>query len=158
MAVEKWSRPMSPRPRKVSDDQLFAATHAMMSRVGMFLAVVLMVWFCYRLIIREESALLTTQGERYRRYLSAVPRMWPALAPRLPSAGHLPQWTEAFKSEFWCWGFALSVAAFTISLSVPAFFIILGSSVFVLWLSASVIKPGNSQAAGSESQSPHRYS
>jgi AcrR family transcriptional regulator len=34
MAVEKWSSPMSPRPRKVTDSQLFAATQAVMSRVG----------------------------------------------------------------------------------------------------------------------------
>ena len=34
MAVEKPSSLMSPRPRKVTDSQLFAATHAVMSRVG----------------------------------------------------------------------------------------------------------------------------
>src|ERR1700682_784617 len=34
MAGEKSSSPMSPRPRKVTDSQLFAATHAVMSRVG----------------------------------------------------------------------------------------------------------------------------
>src|SRR5579859_3043027 len=34
MAVEKPSSPMSPRPQKVTDNELFAATHAVMSRVG----------------------------------------------------------------------------------------------------------------------------
>src|SRR5580698_10374363 len=51
---------------------------AMMSRLGFFVAVIAMLVFCYRLILCEESDLQASQGEQYRRYRSAVPRLWPS--------------------------------------------------------------------------------
>jgi|SRR5580700_2505676 protein-S-isoprenylcysteine O-methyltransferase Ste14 len=112
---------------------------AMMSRIGFFVGILAMLVFCYRLIFREESDLLRSQGEQYRRYQQAVPRLWPAWRPRTASAGGLARWMDGFKAEFWCWGFAVSVAAFAITLNLPAFFVILGASVVVLWLSTLVI-------------------
>jgi len=112
---------------------------AMMSRIGFFVAIAAMLVFCYRLIFREESELLASQGEHYRRYKNAVPRLWPALHPRTASAGREGSWMEGFKAEFWCWGFAAAVAAFAITLNTTAFFVILGASVAVLWLSTLVI-------------------
>ncbi len=64
---------------------------AMMSRIGFFVAVVAMVVFCYRLILREESELQATQGEMYERYRQAVPRLWPLLGPRIAAAGREPR-------------------------------------------------------------------
>jgi len=107
---------------------------AMMSRVGFFVAIIAMLVFCYRLILREESELQATQGAQYDLYRKAVPRLWPSPWPRTPSAGRQPDWSAGFRSELWCWGFALSVAAFAITLSNLAFFAILGVSVVVLWL------------------------
>ncbi len=106
---------------------------AMMSRTGFFVAIVAMLVFCYRLIFREESDLQARQGEQYHRYQQAVPRLWPALQPRTAAGDGHPKWTTGFKSEFWCWGFAVSVAAFAITLNNKAFFFILAASVALLW-------------------------
>jgi protein-S-isoprenylcysteine O-methyltransferase Ste14 len=113
---------------------------AMMSRIGFFVAVVAMLVFCYRLIFREESELQATQGEQYNRYRKAVPRLWPSLWPKTASAGRQANWTAGFKSEFWCWGFAMGVAAFAITLNTTALVVILTGSVVLLWLSTLVIQ------------------
>ena len=107
---------------------------AMMSRAGFVVMIAAMLIFCYRLIFREESELRTSQGEQYERFARAVPRLWPSIVPRIASAGRHAKWSEGFKSEFWCWGFAASVAAFAITLNNAAFFGILGASVALLWL------------------------
>lgn len=112
----------------------------LMSRIGFFVAVIAMLAFCYRLILREESALETGQSAQYGLYRNAVPRFWPSLSARTASAGRHANWSAGFKAEFWCWGFALSVAVFAISLDNTAFFIILAGSVFLLWLSSRVIQ------------------
>ncbi len=46
--------------------------------------------FCYRLIGREEAALEAEQGDRYRAFMRAVPRLWPSLPARIPVSGGLP--------------------------------------------------------------------
>jgi protein-S-isoprenylcysteine O-methyltransferase Ste14 len=111
---------------------------AMMSRTGFFVAVAAMLVFCRRLIFREESELLATQGGLYQRYKNAVPRLWPASRPRVPAAGRQAKWAEGLQAEFWCWGFAIAVAAFAITLNTTAFFVILGASIAALWLFTSV--------------------
>jgi protein-S-isoprenylcysteine O-methyltransferase Ste14 len=123
---------------------------AMMSRIGFFVAIVAMLVFCYRLILREEADLHANQGAQYDRYRESVPPLWPALRPQTESAGRQPAWAAGFKSEFWCWGFAISVAAFAITLNTTAFFAILGASVVLLWLSTLVIqrKTSGARAAG----------
>jgi protein-S-isoprenylcysteine O-methyltransferase Ste14 len=113
---------------------------ALLSRIGFFVAFAAMLAFCYRLIFREESELAITQGEQYNRYCKAVPRLWPSLWPRTASAGRQANWTAGFKSEFWCWGFAIGVAAFAITLNTTAFLVILTASVGLLWLSTLVIQ------------------
>ena len=62
----------------------------MASRIGFVILVGGMIFFDYRLILREEGGLLASQGESYRAYWAAVPRLLPALRPKLPSAGHAP--------------------------------------------------------------------
>jgi protein-S-isoprenylcysteine O-methyltransferase Ste14 len=113
---------------------------ALMSRAGFFVAVIAMTIFCYRLIFREEADLERSQGERYTRYLNAVPRMWPSLSARAPSSGREAVWAEGFRAEFWCWGLAVSVAAFAITLSATAFYVILAISLAVFWLSSSILR------------------
>jgi protein-S-isoprenylcysteine O-methyltransferase Ste14 len=113
---------------------------ALMSRIGFFVAVVAMTVFSYRLIFREEAELESSQGEQYKQYRFAVPRLWPSLPPRVPSAGRKPNWAEGFQAEFWCWGFAVSVAAVAITLSVRAFYVILAISLAVFWLSSSLLR------------------
>jgi protein-S-isoprenylcysteine O-methyltransferase Ste14 len=120
---------------------------AMMSRTGFFAAVVAMLVFCYRLILREESELQATQGEMYERYCKAVPRLWPSLWPRIASSGRKAQWAAGFKAESWYWGFAAAVTAFAITLNLTVFFVILGASIILFWVSSAVLqKKPNSQA------------
>lgn len=67
--------------------------------------------FHTRLIMLEEPQLLHDQGERYRAYCQAVPRLWPALRPRLPASGARPQWLQALRGELFIWLFAAAILA-----------------------------------------------
>ena len=64
--------------------------------------------FCYRLIGREEVALEAEQGESYRAFKRAVPRLWPSLGACIPASGSVPDWinglaAEAFFMSFCAW-------------------------------------------------------
>jgi protein-S-isoprenylcysteine O-methyltransferase Ste14 len=123
------------------------AIGAMMSRAGFFLAVVAMLVFCYRLILREEAELQTSQGEQYDVYCKAVPRLWPSLRQRIMSAGRQARWREGFKAESWYWGFAAALVSFAITLKVTLFFVILAASLVLFWVYSVVRqKRSNSQA------------
>lgn len=113
---------------------------SLMSRIGFCVAVLAMLVFCYRLILREEAELEASQGERYRRYRDAVPRLWPALRPRVPAAARPANWSDGFKAEAWSWGFAAAIAGFAITLSTTVFFVILGASLLVFWVSSAVLQ------------------
>jgi protein-S-isoprenylcysteine O-methyltransferase Ste14 len=120
---------------------------SMMSRVGFLVAVVAMVVFCYRLILRVESELQATQGEIYARYRQAVPRLWPLLGPGIPAAGRESQWAGGFKAESWYWGFAAAVVAFAITLNLKLFFAILGASIALFWALSTVLEKKSASQA-----------
>jgi protein-S-isoprenylcysteine O-methyltransferase Ste14 len=82
------------------------------SRSGFVLMAVAISFFQYRLTRREESALLATQGESYRRYLAAVPRMLPSLWPRVAASGAMPEWWQAFRGELFMWAYAATCVVF----------------------------------------------
>ena len=103
-------------------------------------AVTAMLVFCYRLILREEAELQESQGEQYKRYHKAVPRLWPSLLPRIAAAGSQARWIEGLKAESWYWGFAAAVVAFAITLSLKLFFVILGTSLVLFWVSSMVLR------------------
>jgi hypothetical protein len=96
--------------------------------------------FCYRLTLREETELRAVQGERYDRYVKAVPRLWPSLLPRIASAGQRPNWAAGFKAELWYWGFPLSVLAFAVSLDLRIFYGVLALSVLSFWLGSWLLQ------------------
>ncbi|HVB38918.1 MAG TPA: methyltransferase [Vicinamibacterales bacterium] len=96
---------------------LSAGMGVMASRLGWVVLNVLSLWFYLRLILREESQLLASQGESYAAYFRAVPRLWPALRPRVPSSGMPPRWGQAFLGEAFLWAFAVAVAIFAVTLS-----------------------------------------
>ena len=74
---------------------LLAAGLAMLaSRSGAFVIVVGQPLIVLRLIGREEAALMQAQGESYRAFLAAVPRLWPSLRPRIPPGGMQPRWVR----------------------------------------------------------------
>jgi protein-S-isoprenylcysteine O-methyltransferase Ste14 len=74
-------------PLYLGNIPMAAGIGVLASRSG-FIFLVIANWiFVYRLIFREEEALLRTQGESYRVYLNAVPRFWLSLKPRIAASG-----------------------------------------------------------------------
>lgn len=112
-----------------------AGTGLMASRVGFVVLFVGMAVFVIRLLLREESELLRDQGEPYRRYLAAVPRLVPSLTPRVPPAGNAPHWGQGFRAESMYWLLACAMTAFAITLSIKIFWGIFAVAIASSWLS-----------------------
>jgi protein-S-isoprenylcysteine O-methyltransferase Ste14 len=102
-----------------------------------------------RLIGREEAALLVAQGEEYRAFLAAVPRLWPSLAPRLPSSGLPPRWSQAFLGEAHLWTLALNGFIFAWRLNIRLYYIILFVSGVAYFLMRTVMKQLRQRNSGS---------
>ncbi len=67
--------------------------------------------FELRLIAVEEAFLTATLGESYRAYCNMVPRVLPALRPRVTASPHRSNWPMAFLAEMYFWGAAISFAS-----------------------------------------------
>ena len=113
---------------------------AMASRIGCAILIVGMLVFVYRLILREEAGIAASQGDAYRAYCAAVPRLLPALRPQLPSARGAPNWTDGFLGEAFMWVMAASLVAFAFSLKQEIFFWVLGGSFVVYAICLAIIK------------------
>jgi protein-S-isoprenylcysteine O-methyltransferase Ste14 len=104
------------------------------SRSG-FLVISIGMWlFVYRLILREETTLLQSQGESYRRYRSAVPRLLPSLTPRVPASGAKPNWLDGFTGELFMWSGAAAMAVFTATRSLLYFWLVFGLGLGIYFL------------------------
>jgi len=68
--------------------------------------------FQLRLISGEESFLTAKLGEPYRAYCAKVPRIVPALTPRVPASPIQPKWPTAFLGEIYMWGVVVTFAIF----------------------------------------------
>jgi protein-S-isoprenylcysteine O-methyltransferase Ste14 len=112
----------------------------MASRIGFCILVLGIFVFNYRLILREEAGISASQGESYRAYCAAVPRLLPGLRPQLPSGGATPNWRDGLLGEAFMWVMAASVVAFAITLSQPIFFVVLGSAYVVYAICYAVIR------------------
>ena len=108
----------------------------MASRTGFLVLVVATVPFVYRLILREEASLLESQGDGYRRYFKAVPRLWPFVRPRVPVGGGRPNWVDGCAGETFMWSFAIGMAVFDVTLRLTHFWIIMGAGFAVYSLQA----------------------
>jgi protein-S-isoprenylcysteine O-methyltransferase Ste14 len=102
-------------PFRYTRNPLYLANLPMAAGIGVlaslsgFIFLVLANWFfVYRLIFREEEALLQTQGESYRAYCRSVPRYWPSRRARLPTGNNQPQWAQAFAGESFVWIFGIA--------------------------------------------------
>ncbi len=86
-----------------------------------------------RLIGREEAELAERQGQRFREYCRRVPRLLPALRPRVPGSGVEPRWGQALQGEAMMWCFFFAMMAFTVTLRRSVAIIGVGVGVAV-WL------------------------
>jgi len=131
---------------------LLAAGFGMMaSRDGFFVLVVGMIVFCYRLILREEAGIAASQGDSYRAYCAAVPRLLPAVRPKLPPAGGVPNWADGMLGEVFIWVMAASVIAFAITLNQTVYFVVLAFSFLFYAICLAVInRRGKSRGTGAE--------
>jgi len=102
-------------------------------------------------ILREEAALLQTQGDRYRAYCAAVPRLWPALRPQVPKGGMKPQWKQALAGESFMWAFVAATLCFAITLNyrLPAILIGLTLASYGLLIPLWIRRSNRRAAAGS---------
>ncbi len=107
---------------------------AAMSRIGFFVIVIGIFIFTYRLIFREESELSESQGESYREYCAAVPRLLPSLKARVPSAGNVPNWLDGFLGELMFWGFGVSVVLLAVTFKSLPFESAMWVSFMLPWL------------------------
>jgi len=121
------------------------------SRLGFVFMVLAMLAFMYRLIFREEAGLIQTQGQSYRAYLKAVPRLWPSLVPRVPSAGRQPKWGAAFAAEAFIWLFGVAVLSFAITLNFKRTCILFAASLGIYFIAVYIVKK---RAAAALTKSP----
>ena len=90
----------------------------MASGIGAAWIIAAITMFALRLIGREEMELSAQLGKPYHRYRAAVPRLLPALWPRVPAAGSSPQWGRALVGEAFFWIFAAAIATFALTLDL----------------------------------------
>lgn len=79
---------------------------------GAIFCIVAITLFQLRLIAGEESFLAAKLGEPYLTYCARVPRLVPALTPRVAASSTAGTWPTAFLGESYMWGV---VAAFAIA-------------------------------------------
>lgn len=128
-------------PLYVGNILLAVGMGLMASRIGFVVLAGGMSLFVYRLILREEAALLQSQGESYRRYFNAVPRMIPSLRPRVPAGGSKPNWRDGFVGEAFFWSFAAAMAVFAITGNFVYFWIVLGSGFAIYFVQNFIRRP-----------------
>jgi protein-S-isoprenylcysteine O-methyltransferase Ste14 len=107
------------------------------SRTGAGVLILANLLIVVRLIGWEEAALAQTQGEAYRAFLAAVPRLWPSFRPRLPAGDLQAKWLQAFLGEAWMWCFAIDGFLFAWRLNSRLYYTLLWSSgvaYFLMWM------------------------
>jgi len=119
------------------------------SRIGFLILSLGMTLFVIRLVLREEAELLQSQGDSYRRYCSAVPRLLPSLWPRVLRGESVPHWGQAFRAELMCWLLALASAAFALTLNLKVYWAIAAPGIASSWLMKRPPRTKNASAATS---------
>jgi protein-S-isoprenylcysteine O-methyltransferase Ste14 len=79
---------------------------------GAIFTLVAIAVFIVRLIFGEEAFLRAQLGEPYAAYCAKVPRLVPALRPRVHASGAHPRWLQAALAEIFMWGMTASFAIF----------------------------------------------
>lgn len=76
----------------------------LMPPTGAIFCILTVTLFQLRLIAAEESFLSTKLSDPYLAYCSKVPRLIPALTPRVPASVAQTRWPTAFLGEIYVWG------------------------------------------------------
>jgi len=84
----------------------------LMQPTGALFSIVLIGVLQLRLMLAEESFLAAKLGEPYREYCAKVPRIVPALTPRVPAPDVKPAWGLGFLGQIYMWGVVVSFLAF----------------------------------------------
>jgi protein-S-isoprenylcysteine O-methyltransferase Ste14 len=124
---------------------------------GAVFAIVLIGLLQLRLIGAEESFLAAKLGEAYRAYCSRVPRLLPALTPRVAASPARPAWGTAFLGELYMWGVFLSFAVlgwrYNALLITQGVLVSLGASMVARALLAKPSSAAGGERDGTTSQS-----
>ena len=131
---------------------LAAGMGLMASPAGWGFIVAAMWIFGMRLILREEGELKATQGEGYLRYMAAVPRLMPALRPRVPASGARPAWGQALVGEAFVWMFGVAMLVFAVTLTMKITGIVLGSSFVVYFVTVTLVKRQAAKKQGTSAE------
>ena len=119
---------------------LAVAFAAMASRLGAVALVAGHALFLPRLIAREEQALTAGHREAYAAYFRSVPKLVPALSPRVAASGHPFSLSAGLLGEGFFWGMALSVTVFAVTASLKWFYATLALAFAVYFACLPVIK------------------
>ncbi len=107
------------------------------SRLG-FIVLFLGMWILTRRLIgREEAGFAASQGERFHTFRATVPRLWPALRPRLAPSGMRPNWRQAAAGEALMWGLTAAFIGYAATLNFEVFWIMV-IAAFLLRFAAKV--------------------
>ena len=123
---------------------------------GFLIVTVGFTIFFVRLTKLEESKLETTQGANYREFFRRVPRLWPAIKPRLPEGHAKPRWGQAIFGELHMWGFFAGMAVFAITLRPRASWRVVGIALIIYIVRSLVLsarRKGQNPEQGTASQS-----
>ena len=102
---------------------------------GAIFSIVAIGFFELRLIAGEEAFLTAKLGDSYLAYCARVPRIFPALTPRVAASPTPPAWPLAFLTEIYMWGvvliFALMGYRYNALVLTRGVLIVLGVSLIV---------------------------
>ncbi|GAC1415873.1 MAG: hypothetical protein NVS9B15_02720 [Acidobacteriaceae bacterium] len=110
------------------------------SRIGFLILVVGMVLYDYRLIFLEEIGIAAHHPESFRAYQSAVPRLLPAVRPKVVAADGAPNWVDGMLGEAFMWTLAASAISFAVTLNHSIYLAVLVTAFVVYGACALVIK------------------
>ncbi len=122
----------------------------MANPIGVMVLVAGMWFFVRRLIGYEEALLLKTQGATYESFRERVPRLWPALKPRLPAGGRQPRWGQAWLGEGWMWVIFLGSVIFAVTLDIKLFEYVVWGAFIVIYLPLRLLTKRHAQRSPSD--------
>ncbi len=97
----------------------------LLNRLGFLIVAAGTIAFVYRLISREEVELAAMHGQRYQKYIQAVPTVIPAAHPQVPRGGSIANWKDGLAGGAYLWLLAGSLVVLAASLKESFFYAML---------------------------------